>query len=274
MGLEISGVEGARGVGNAGEIAREIVTALASEMVSSSDAGHASFSRLLDSLASDFGFSSSGVELATMLAVARLVTGAGVPALDAADGIYRNDAVRQAMQAGHSEQAKQMLLADLRTTLAALREMEIPERNLQAMTASGLAAGEILAAVRDNADLRNGRAQLEFAQLRQIIDTLHESLRNDGRTAHADVAMLAALGARLVPASNVVPGAWFDSYAQRLDRAEQRRLSEVHPEEHAERLLVMVPVEPDEAPNGASLGVWLLAAIVGAAALLVIVAHC
>jgi hypothetical protein len=150
----------------------------------------------------------------------------------------------------------------------------VPEANLQILSASGFAAGEISSALRTVLTLREAAMQSDPSQLKQMLPALHDLFRDDGRSAHGDPSILSALGERIFPGMGGAQGSWFDQYMSRIRTAQKRSIGTVRQEDHPELMLFSgtSPAPVDE--SSASLGTWIIAVIVGIAVLLIIVSRC
>ncbi len=245
---------------------------------------------ILSTLAQEFGAYSSPEEIAVLLAGIRLLVGAGLPALDVADAMYGDPRVVDELRDGTPQAAKQAVIEHLRAALDELRtaaepqgdpagvsrEPGIPEASLRLMTAAGFAAGEIASALRSDPSLREAMMQSDFdlAQLRQMLPSLHEMLRDHGRATHADPAMLAALGARALPETAAAQSAWFDPYMSRIRAAQKRSIGELRPEDHPELMLVSAPTPESAEQDSRSFGAWVIAAMMALAAMLFLLSRC
>ena len=229
---------------------------------------------ILSKLVQDLGSYSSPHQIALLLASFRLMVGAGLPAVDIADSMYSNPAVLDALRDGNPELAKQAVISQVSEALADLRASGVPEANLQTLSQSGFAAGEISSALRTVPNLREALMQSDPSQLKRMLPTLHEMFRDDGRSAHGEPSILSALGERMVPGMGGAQGPWFDQYMCRIRTAQRRSIGAVSQEDLPELMLwtatQSVPV--DERP--ASLSSWVIVAIVGLAVLLMIVSRC
>jgi hypothetical protein len=237
------------------------------------DAGSGQLGQMLSLLANDFSGNNSPEQLATILGSARLVVGTGLPALDVADVMYSNPLVLDAMRDGNPELAKQAAISQLSETLASLRASGAPEANLQTLSASGFAAGEISSALRTVPSLREGLMQGDPAVLKQTIPTLHDMFRENGRSAHGDPTILVALGERMAPGVSGTQG-WFERYMERIRAAQKRTVGAFHPEDHPELMLFSGPAQVSVDENSASFGAWIIAVIVAVAMLLIIASRC
>jgi hypothetical protein len=238
------------------------------------DAGSGQLGQMLSLLSNDFSGSNSPDQLATILGSARLVVGTGLPALDVADAMYSNPLVVDAMRDGNPDIAKQAVVSQLTETLASLRASGAPEANLQTLSASGFAAGEISSALRTVPSLREGLAQGDPAALKQTLSSLHDTFREDGRSMHGDPSVLAALGERMVPGLSGAQETWFERYMNRIRAAQKRTVGEFRPEDHPELMLFSGPAQVEPEESDAIFGAWIIAFIIAAAALLIIASRC
>ncbi len=230
--------------------------------------------QILSMLAQEFGGYSSADQLAVLLASVRLVAGAGVPAVDVASAMYSSPNVLDALRDGNPELAKQMIVGQVNEALSQLRDVGVADAGLRTMSASGFSAVEIAMAMRTVPALQNALAQGDPAQLRQMLPTVHEMFRDDGRATHSDPALLAALGERFVPGLGGGQGAWVEQYGNRIRAAEKRSIGEVRLQDHPELILFPGSTPPPVDESSATFGAWVMAVVVGVALLLMILSRC
>lgn len=238
------------------------------------DAGSAQLGQILSKLTNDAGDYNSPEQIASMLGSARLVVGAGLPALDVADAMYSSGLVLDAMKDGNPTVAKDAAIELLSANLAELRAADLPDENLRTLSSAGFAAGEIAFALRTIPNLREGMMQSDPAQLKQMLPTLHELFRENGRSTHCDPAALAALGERMVPGMGGAQGAWFAQYTNWIRTAQKRSIGAFRPEDHPELMLFYTPQPELVEENSVSIGPWIMAVIIAIAVLLVILSRC
>jgi hypothetical protein len=222
----------------------------------------------------EFGSYSSPDQIAVLLASVRLVVGAGLPAVDVADSMYGSPIVLDALRDGNPELAKQAVITQVSEAIADLRASGVPEVNLQALSASGFAAGEISSALRTVPSLREELVQSDPSQLKQTLSTLHDMFRDDGRSTHADPSILSALGERMVSGLGGAQGSWFEQYMCRIRAAQKRSIAMVRPEDHPELMLFSGTQSAPVDENSANFGLWMIAVIIAVAMLLIIMSRC
>jgi hypothetical protein len=247
---------------------------MASDVASGVASGGKQLGTILSTLAQEFGSYSSPEQIAMLLASVRLVVGAGLPAVDVADSMYSNPIVLDALRDGNPELAKQAVISQVSEALADLRASGVPEANLHTLSASGFAAGEISSALRTVPSLREGLMQSDPSQLKQTLSALHDMFRDDGRSTHADPSILSALGERMVLGLGGSQGSWFDQYMSRIRAAQKRSIGTVRPEDHPELMLFSGTQSAPVDENSANFGLWMIAAVVGVAVLLIIMSRC
>jgi hypothetical protein len=235
------------------------------------DVGWQQLEPLLSILTRDLASYASPDQLAVLIESFRLVVSSRLPALDVAASMYSNPAALDALREGNPETAKQAVISQLSEALAELRASGVPEANLRMLSAAGFAASEISSALRTVPVLQNALTQNDAAQLKQMLPTLHEMFRDDGRSAHGDPPVLSALGERMLGGAQAT---WFDQYTGRIRAAQKRSIGPVRQEDLPELMLYSgaPPAPIDE--TSASLGFWMIAIIVGIAILLILVPHC
>jgi hypothetical protein len=255
------------------------VSAIGGQRTGGGAGGAAPLGSILSALAQEFGSYSSPAEIAVLLAGIRLLVGAGLPALDVADAMYSSPRVLDELRDGSPQSAKEAVIEHLNDALTELRGDDVPEASLRTMTAAGFAAGEIASALRSAPELREAMTQADSAQLRQILPSLHEMFRDNGRSTHGDPAMLAALGTaalgvRTAAEAGGVQGEWFETYMGRIRGAQKRAIGELRPEDHPELMLVSAPAQEPPEEDSRSFGAWVIAATMVLAALLFILSRC
>ena len=251
------------------------VSAIGGQRAGGGAGGGAPLGSILSTLAQEFGSYSSPEEIAVLLAGIRLLVGAGLPALDVADAMYGNPRVLDELRDGSPQAAKQAVIERLSSALSELRDFPespgIPEASLRTMTAAGFAVGEIASALRSAPELREAMTQADSTQLRQMLPSLHEIFRDNGRSTHTDPAMLAALGSGVLgatlAATGGVDGGWFETYASRVRTAQKRAIGELRPEDHPELMLVSAPAQGPPEEDSRSFGAWVIAAMLAVATL-------
>lgn len=236
---------------------------------------NASAQQLVGVLADGLAGYASQEQTARLLGTIRQLVDAGIPVKDVADAMYANAASLDALRDGDITRGAGAVAAWMTQNLNELRESGVPDDRLRFLTRSGFAVGEISAALRDIPGLRDELAQRDLSKASQLVQTMHDFFRENGRATHNDSALLTTADNRQTAALNNPNMSWFEQYMRQVRVVQRRFATASHPGDEDEvHLVVPLPTPPVEEKESLDFGAWIFAAIVAVALLVLVVSRC